>query len=109
MGSSWKASPSIAPMEHPNQDQEQQASQTQTWGQFFSASFLGGSGPEHDTDDDEDETVTGEGCGMVMVRHKGTLEVEKKGGRILKLRQLSVRCRSRSGREHGVQGYRCDF
>lgn len=60
-GSSWKASPSIAPMEHPSHEQEQQATQTQTWGQFFSASFLGGSEPEDDTDDGEDGTVTGEG------------------------------------------------
>jgi RAB6A-GEF complex partner protein 2 len=60
-GSSWKASPSIAPMEHPSQEQEQQATQTQTWGQFFSASFLGESEPKDDTDDGEDGTVTGEG------------------------------------------------
>jgi RAB6A-GEF complex partner protein 2 len=63
-GSSWKAAASIAPMERPDTGkQEQQATQIQTWGQFFAASFLGGSEQEpHDDDqDNEDTTVNGEG------------------------------------------------
>ena len=62
-GSSWKAAASIAPMECPNQDQQEQATHTQTWSQFFTTSFLGATDPEHHDGDEEDEdgTVTGEG------------------------------------------------
>jgi len=57
-GSSWKATASIAPMEHPDDSMKNSSQQTQTWGQFLSASFLG---TENDDHDEDGEGMSGEG------------------------------------------------
>jgi hypothetical protein len=52
-------------MERPSDnEQEQQATQTQTWGQFFTASFLGGSEQETRDEDEDNEDVTVDGEGL---------------------------------------------
>jgi hypothetical protein len=52
-------------MERPSDnEQEQQATHTQTWGQFFTASFLGGSEQETRDEDEDNEDVTVDGEGL---------------------------------------------